>query len=219
MLGPNGAGKTTCFYIITGLVSPDYGTIKLDGQDVTELPIYRRARMGIGYLPQEASIFRGLNVENNIRAVLEVVEAPATSVRPSSTSCLRNSRSATYGGHPFSLCLVASDAGLRSRARWRHVPALCCSTSHWPESTRSQSAISVTWSHTEGPRHRCPHHRPQRARNTRSRRSSIYPARGSVLMEACHWKSLRTKMCVAFISATASASSRVTILRRAPLWR
>ena len=75
LLGPNGAGKTTCFYIITGLVSPDYGTIKLDGQDVTELPIYRRARMGIGYLPQEASIFRGLNVENNIRAVLEVVEA------------------------------------------------------------------------------------------------------------------------------------------------
>ncbi len=75
LLGPNGAGKTTCFYIITGLVSPDYGTIRLDDQDVTELPMYRRARMGIGYLPQEASIFRGLNVENNIRAVLEVVEA------------------------------------------------------------------------------------------------------------------------------------------------
>ncbi|MDA0260607.1 MAG: LPS export ABC transporter ATP-binding protein [Proteobacteria bacterium] len=74
LLGPNGAGKTTCFYIITGLVRPDYGAIKLDGQDVTDLPMYRRARMGVGYLPQEASIFRGLNVENNIRAVLEVVE-------------------------------------------------------------------------------------------------------------------------------------------------
>jgi len=74
LLGPNGAGKTTCFYMITGLISPDYGAIKLDGQDITELPMYRRARLGIGYLPQEASIFRGMTVEQNIRAVLEVVE-------------------------------------------------------------------------------------------------------------------------------------------------
>ena len=74
LLGPNGAGKTTCFYIITGLISADYGNILLDGRDMTNLPMYRRARLGIGYLPQEASIFRGLTVENNIRAVLEVVE-------------------------------------------------------------------------------------------------------------------------------------------------
>jgi lipopolysaccharide export system ATP-binding protein len=74
LLGPNGAGKTTCFYIITGLVAPDYGRILLDGHDITELPMYRRARLGIGYLPQEASIFRGMSVEGNIRAVLEVVE-------------------------------------------------------------------------------------------------------------------------------------------------
>ncbi len=74
LLGPNGAGKTTCFYIITGLMEPDYGTVILDGNDVTDLPMYRRARLGIGYLPQEASIFRGLSVANNIRAVLEVVE-------------------------------------------------------------------------------------------------------------------------------------------------
>ena len=74
LLGPNGAGKTTCFYLITGLIAPDYGTISLDGQDITELPMYRRARLGIGYLPQEASIFRGLSVENNIRAVHEIVE-------------------------------------------------------------------------------------------------------------------------------------------------
>ncbi len=74
LLGPNGAGKTTCFYIITGLLRPDVGTITLDGEDITELPMYRRARMGIGYLPQEASIFRGLTVEQNIRAVLEVAE-------------------------------------------------------------------------------------------------------------------------------------------------
>ena len=71
LLGPNGAGKTTSFYITTGLISPDSGSIKIDGQDVTALPMYRRARLGIGYLPQEASIFRGLNVEDNLKAVIE----------------------------------------------------------------------------------------------------------------------------------------------------
>ncbi len=74
LLGPNGAGKTTCFYIITGLIAADYGAVLMDGHDITTLPMYRRARLGIGYLPQEPSIFRGLNVEQNIRGVLEVVE-------------------------------------------------------------------------------------------------------------------------------------------------
>jgi lipopolysaccharide export system ATP-binding protein len=74
LLGPNGAGKTTIFYMITGLIAADRGRIELDGYDVTTLPMYQRARLGIGYLPQEASIFRGLTVEENIRAVLEVVE-------------------------------------------------------------------------------------------------------------------------------------------------
>jgi lipopolysaccharide export system ATP-binding protein len=74
LLGPNGAGKTTVFYMITGLIKADRGQIELDGYDVTGLPMYQRARLGIGYLPQESSIFRGLNVEENIRAVLEVVE-------------------------------------------------------------------------------------------------------------------------------------------------
>ena len=77
LLGPNGAGKTTVFYMITGLIKADEGRIELDGHDVTKLPMYQRARLGIGYLPQEASIFRGLNVEENIRAVLEVVEPDA----------------------------------------------------------------------------------------------------------------------------------------------
>jgi lipopolysaccharide export system ATP-binding protein len=75
LLGPNGAGKTTCFYMITGLIAADYGTIELDGHDVTKLPMYRRARLGIGYLPQEASIFRGLTAEENIRATAELVES------------------------------------------------------------------------------------------------------------------------------------------------
>ena len=74
LLGPNGAGKTTTFYMITGLVTPDEGTIEIDGRDVTDEPMYRRARLGLGYLPQEASIFRGMTVAQNLLAVLELVE-------------------------------------------------------------------------------------------------------------------------------------------------
>jgi lipopolysaccharide export system ATP-binding protein len=77
LLGPNGAGKTTTFYMIVGLVKPDTGAIALDGTDITSLPMYRRARLGIGYLPQEASVFRGLNVEQNVMAALEVIEPDA----------------------------------------------------------------------------------------------------------------------------------------------
>ena len=75
LLGPNGAGKTTCFYCITGLITPDSGSITLSGENITKLPFYHRAQKGIGYLPQESSIFRSLSVEDNIMAVLEVVEA------------------------------------------------------------------------------------------------------------------------------------------------
>jgi lipopolysaccharide export system ATP-binding protein len=74
LLGPNGAGKTTVFYMITGLLAADQGSVALDGEDITSLPMYQRARLGIGYLPQEASIFRGLTVQDNIRAVLELTE-------------------------------------------------------------------------------------------------------------------------------------------------
>ncbi len=77
LLGPNGAGKTTCFYMISGLIPADAGTIEVDGTDVTRLPMYRRARLGIGYLPQEASIFRGLTAEQNIRAAAELIEPDA----------------------------------------------------------------------------------------------------------------------------------------------
>ena len=81
LLGPNGAGKTTCFYMITGLVRPDYGQILIEGRDVTALPMYRRARLGVGYLPQESSIFRGLSVEQNIMAMLEVNQSGITQRR------------------------------------------------------------------------------------------------------------------------------------------
>jgi len=89
LLGPNGAGKTTVFYMITGLIKADRGAIELDGHDVTQLPMYQRARLGIGYLPQEASIFRGLTVEQNIRAVLEVVE-PSKKKREAELDSLLN---------------------------------------------------------------------------------------------------------------------------------
>jgi lipopolysaccharide export system ATP-binding protein len=74
LLGPNGAGKTTCFYMVMGLIQPDYGSVSIDGQEVTDLPMYVRARLGLGYLPQEPSIFRGMSVEDNVLAVLETVE-------------------------------------------------------------------------------------------------------------------------------------------------
>ena len=98
LLGPNGAGKTTSFYILTGLIQPDTGIVTLDGQDITRLPMYRRARIGIGYLPQEASIFRGMTVGNNIRAVLDVTE-PAAELRESRLDALLGEFSITHLRH------------------------------------------------------------------------------------------------------------------------
>src|SRR5262249_33073137 len=95
LLGPNGAGKTPCFYIITGLITADTGVVSLDGHDITEPPMYRRARLGIGYLPQEASIFRGLTVEQNIRAILEIAE-PAPEMREGMLEALMAEFSITH---------------------------------------------------------------------------------------------------------------------------
>jgi lipopolysaccharide export system ATP-binding protein len=108
LLGPNGAGKTTCFYMITGLIQPDYGTITLDGQNLTDFPMYRRARLGIGYLPQEASIFRGLTVEQNIRAVLEVIEK-SKERRDAALEALLAEFSITHLRHTPSLALSGGE--------------------------------------------------------------------------------------------------------------
>jgi lipopolysaccharide export system ATP-binding protein len=88
LLGPNGAGKTTCFYMITGLIQPDFGDISIDGQDVTLLPMYVRARLGLGYLPQEPSIFRGMSVEDNVLSVLETIEPDAATRQARATELL-----------------------------------------------------------------------------------------------------------------------------------
>jgi len=88
LLGPNGAGKTTCFYMITGLIPVDYGSIYLDGENITEQPMYQRARMGLGYLPQETSIFRGMTVEQNVMAVVELRERNSQRARDTVTELL-----------------------------------------------------------------------------------------------------------------------------------
>jgi lipopolysaccharide export system ATP-binding protein len=92
LLGPNGAGKTTCFYMITGLVAADYGSIYLDGEDITSQPMFQRARMGVGYLPQEASIFRGMTVEQNVMAVVEMRQKNHRKAREQVTQILEELR-------------------------------------------------------------------------------------------------------------------------------
>ncbi len=92
LLGPNGAGKTTCFYMVMGLIQPDFGDISIDGQDVTLLPMYVRARLGLGYLPQEPSIFRGMSVEDNVLAVLETIEPDAVTRQARATELLTELR-------------------------------------------------------------------------------------------------------------------------------
>ena len=147
LLGPNGAGKTTVFYMITGLIKADRGAIELDGHDVTKLPMYQRARLGIGYLPQEASIFRGLTVEQNIRAVLEVVE-PSKKKREAELNSLLEEFNidAAAQNARRSRCPAANAAASRSPARWRPGRTTCCSTNRSPASIRSRSATSRTWS-------------------------------------------------------------------------
>lgn len=108
LLGPNGAGKTTSFYIITGLIAPDTGHIHMEGVDVTKMPMYRRAHLGIGYLPQEASIFRGMTVEENINTVLELVE-PDPAQREEDLSNLLKEFSIEHIRHSQALALSGGE--------------------------------------------------------------------------------------------------------------
>ena len=145
LLGPNGAGKTTTFYMIVGLVQPDTGSISLDGADITTLPMYRRARLGIGYLPQEASVFRGLNVEQNVMAALEVVEPDRRPARPDAgrtAGRVRHRPSAPHAG--------AGAVGRRAAARGDRPragdaaglhPAGRAAGRHRPDRGRAKSAI------------------------------------------------------------------------------
>ena len=111
LLGPNGAGKTTCFYMITGLVAVDYGHIYLDGEEITAQPMYQRARMGIGYLPQETSIFRGMSVEQNVMAVVELRQRDKAKVRETTTKLLEE----LHIGHLRDAPAVSLSGGERRR--------------------------------------------------------------------------------------------------------
>jgi lipopolysaccharide export system ATP-binding protein len=148
LLGPNGAGKTTCFYMVTGLVPVDHGTIEIDGFDVTSMPMYRRARLGIGYLPQESSIFRGLTVEQNIRAVLEVVEKSRKQREHDLDALLASSTSRISGKQRRCRSPAASGGAWRSRGRLPAGRITCCSTSPSRASIRSPSPTSSSWSGT-----------------------------------------------------------------------
>jgi lipopolysaccharide export system ATP-binding protein len=111
LLGPNGAGKTTCFYMITGLIAADYGAIWLDGQDITNQPMYQRARLGLGYLPQETSIFRGMTVEQNVMAVVEMRERRRDKVRAITQNLLEE----LHISHLKSSAAVSLSGGERRR--------------------------------------------------------------------------------------------------------
>jgi lipopolysaccharide export system ATP-binding protein len=143
LLGPNGAGKTTCFYSIMGLVKPDSGRILLDGQDITGLPMYRRAILGLGYLPQETSIFRGLTVAQNIMAVLEIAEPDKQARRDRLEQLLSEFHIQKLRDAPAT-ALSGRDGGVaRSRGRWRPIRRSCCSMSRSPASIRFRSATSA----------------------------------------------------------------------------
>lgn len=123
LLGPNGAGKTTCFYCVTGLITPDYGDVYINGQDITDMPMYKRAKMGIGYLPQESSIFRSLSVEDNIKAILQVVEEDE-SRRETTLEELLNEFSIAHLRHQPALALSGGE-----RRRLEIARALACKPS------------------------------------------------------------------------------------------
>ena len=180
LLGPNGAGKTTTFYMITGLVRPDAGRIALDGNDVTSLPMYRRARLGIGYLPQEASIFRGLSVEDNIRAVLEIAE-PDRARRERELdglldefdlTRLRKARSVALSGGERRRCEIARALANRPQL---HAAGRTLRR-HRPDRGRRHPRPGAA---AQEARHRRAHHRSQRARDLGTDRSCLHhPFRG-----------------------------------------
>ena len=126
LLGPNGAGKTTCFYMIVGLVPVDGGKIYLDGNDLSHLPIFRRSRLGLSYLPQEASIFRKLTVAENIQAVLELRDLSSEEI-DAKREALLDELHIEHLRNSLQLVFPAgSGGGLRSRARWRLNRVLFC---------------------------------------------------------------------------------------------
>ena len=145
LLGPNGAGKTTVFTIIMGLVRPDGGEVLLDGRPITRLPLFQRGRLGIGYLPQEPSIFRGLSVRGNILAVLET-HMRSRQARRARLATLLDEFGLTHLAQASALALSGGSGGAsRSPAPWPATRSSCCSTSPSPASIPSPSPTSRRW--------------------------------------------------------------------------
>ena len=191
LLGPNGAGKTTCFYMVTGLIPVDKGSIEIDGFDVTQMPMYRRARLGIGYLPQEASIFRGLTVESNIRAVLEVVEQD----RKERERALDALLDEFHISHLRKAPSISLSGGERRRLE---ISRALASKPHYmllDEPFAGIDPIAVAdiqqlVRHLTGARHRRADHRPQCARDARPDRPRLHhPCRRG----ADPWTSVRNR--------------------------
>ena len=178
LLGPNGAGKTTTFYMIIGLVHPDTGWISLDGTDITTQPMYRRARLGIGYLPQEASVFRGLTVEQNIMAALEVADPD-----PDRRHQMLDELLAEFGiSHLRRTGALALSGGERRRVEIARALATQPSYILLDEPLAGIDPIAVerdprAGRPPEAPRHRRADHRPQRARDAGDHRSCLHHAR------------------------------------------
>ena len=209
LLGPNGAGKTTVFYMITGLIAADRGRIELDGYDVTALPMYQRARLGIGYLPQEASIFRGLNVEDNIRSVLEVVEPDKRRREADLNALLEEFNIARLRKTPS----IALSGGERRRveiaralgdaAELHAARRTVCR--HRPDRRRRYPGAGAP---PDQSRHRRADHRPQCARNARSHRPRLHHLfRVGADERARPTKSSTIRTCAGSIWARNSASS------------
>jgi lipopolysaccharide export system ATP-binding protein len=142
LLGPNGAGKTTTFSMVVGLTAPDSGRVLLDGTDVTDDAMYVRARKGIGYLPQEASIFRGLSVEDNITAILETLPLDASARRARRTELLAELGRRRSRKRRRTPCREGNGAASRSPARWSSPRSSCSWTSRSRASIRSPSPTS-----------------------------------------------------------------------------
>lgn len=145
LLGPNGAGKTTSFYMTTGLIVPNDGHIYLDNKDITDFPVYKRARAGIGYLPQEASVFRKLSVEDNIMSVLEMTKLTRQQQSRSWRSLLPTSILARCARTLATSCRVANVDAPRLRVVWPSTLSSSCSTSRLPVSTRLPSRRYSMW--------------------------------------------------------------------------
>ena len=211
LLGPNGAGKTTAFYMITGLIKAERGKIELDGYDVTHLPMYQRARLGIGYLPQEASIFRGLNVEDNIRAVLEVVE-PDRRRRDADLNALLEEFEITRHRKTPSIALSGGE-----RRRVEIARALASRPNYMlldePFAGIDPKAvveIQTAGAAADQSRHRRADHRPQCARDADLTDRSYIIYSGQVLMEG------RKDDIVNDPEVRASISVRISGSRRSP---